>query len=102
MGGEVCGLLCINDEEKSGVVIDNSCVFRIILNSVTEGQARGGGGGTHPDFGYPLQNGLPEQWLLARKRGAVTDPRPLRKGAVRGAFPVGAVVFSLASPRKAS
>ena len=28
----------INDEEKSGVVVDNSCVFRIILNSVKEGQ----------------------------------------------------------------
>ena len=36
------------------------------------------------------------------KRGAVTNPRTLRRGAVRGAFPVGAVVVSLASPRKAS
>ena len=31
---EVCSLLCVNDEEKSGVVVDNSCVFWIILNSV--------------------------------------------------------------------
>ena len=37
-----------------------------------------------------------------KKRGPVTDPRTLRRGAVRGAFPVGAVVVSLASPRKAS
>ena len=36
------------------------------------------------------------------KRGAVTDLRTLRRAAVRGAFPVGAVVVSLASPRKAS
>ena len=36
------------------------------------------------------------------KGGAVTDPRTLRRGAVRGAFPVGAAVVSLASPRKAS
>ena len=38
VSSEVCGLLCINDEEKSGVVVDISCVFRIILNSVREGQ----------------------------------------------------------------
>ena len=62
----------------------------------------GGGGGTHPGLGYPLQNRLPELWLYARKRVAVTDPRTLRKGAVRGAFSVGAVIVSLASPRKAS
>ena len=30
------------------------------------------------------------------------DPRTLRRGAVRGAFPVGDVVISLVSPRKAS
>ena len=30
------------------------------------------------------------------------DPRTLLRGAVRGAFPVGAVIGSLASPRKAS
>ena len=36
------------------------------------------------------------------KGGAVTDPRTLRRGAVRGTFPVGAVVVSLASPRIAS
>ena len=35
---EVCCWSCVNDEEKSGVVVDISCVFRIILNSVTEGQ----------------------------------------------------------------
>ena len=29
------------------------------------------------------------------------DSRAVRKGAVRGAFPVGAVIVSLASPRKA-
>ena len=61
-----------------------------------------GVGCTHPGFGYPLQNRLPGLWLWARKKGAVTDPRTLRRGAVRGAFPVGAVVVSLASPRKAS
>ena len=35
--------------------------------------------------------------------GAVTDSSsPLRRGAVRGAFSVGAVVLGLSSPRKAS
>ena len=32
-------LLCINNDEKSGVVVDNSCIFEIIVNSVSE--ARG-------------------------------------------------------------
>ena len=59
----------------------------------------GGGGGTHLSFGYSLQNGLPELWLYARNEGAVIDPRSLRRGAVRRAFPVWAVVVSLASTR---
>ena len=61
----------------------------------------GGGRGTHPGFGYTLQNGLPELWLEARKEGAVTDLRTLRTGAVKEAFPVGALGVSFASPRKA-
>ena len=40
--------------------------------------------------------------LEKRGGGAVMDPRTLRRGAVRGVFPVGAVLVSLASPRKAS
>ena len=61
----------------------------------------GGGAGTHPGFGYPLQNSR-SCGCIARKEGAVTDLRTLRWGAVRGAFPVRAVVVSFASPRKAS
>ena len=37
-----------------------------------------------------------------RKRGTVTDLSTLRRGAVRGAYSVGAVDFGLSSPRKAS
>ena len=68
--------------------------------------AGGGGGGTHPGFGYPQQNGSRELWLSMRsrqrKRGAVTDPSTLRRGLSEGAYSVGAVVFGLSSPRKAS
>ena len=47
---EVCGLLCVNDEEKSGAVVDISCVFRIILNSVL---------GQRPIFPLPVHNQFP-------------------------------------------
>ena len=62
----------------------------------------GAQGGHSPGFGYPLQNRLPELWLYRLEKGgvAVTDPRTLRRGTVRRAFPVGAVVVSLASQGK--
>ena len=54
-----------------------------------------GGGGTHPGFGYPLQNGSQELWLSTRSR--------LEKGGLlEGAYSVGAAVFGLSNPRKAS
>ena len=57
------------------------------------------GGGTHPDFRYPLQNRPRELWLstwsMLEKGGAVTDPRTLRRGAYEGAYSVGAVVFGM-------
>ena len=62
-----------------------------------------GGGGTHPGFGYPLQNGPRELWLSTQskleKRVSVIDSE---KGAVRGAYSVGAVVLDLSSPRTPS
>ena len=61
----------------------------------------GGGGGHSPWFWVPTAKRTPRAVavdLKKKKRGAVTDPRPLRRGAVRGAFHVGAVVVSLASP----
>ena len=56
-----------------------------------------GGGGTHPGFGYPLKNGPQELWLSMRSR--------LEKkggGLLEGAYSVGAAVFGLSNPRKAS
>ena len=75
-------------------------MYNVMITGLGEGiMSRGG---THPGFGYPLQNRIPELWLWSRKDGAVTDPRTLRRGAVIGAFPVGAVIFGMFSPRKAS
>ena len=60
-----------------------------------------GGGGTHPGFGYPLQNSRSCGCRL--EKGGLSLTQELSGGgSVRGAFPVGAVVVSLASPRKAS
>ena len=53
--------------------------MRVLVNP---GGGGGGGGGTHSGFGYPLQNGLLALWLKARKEGAVTDPRTLRRGGI--------------------
>ena len=54
-----------------------------------------GGGGTHPSFGDPLQNGPSHTVgviaVKARKRGGkvVSDPTTLKTGAVRGGLPCG-------------
>ena len=56
----------------------------------------GGGGGTHPGFRQPLQNGAQELWLsmcyrLGGKKGGVTNQRIFKKGGggvSEGAIPV--------------
>ena len=66
----------------------------------------GRGGGTPPGFGYALEKGAQDLWLSTLSRlensGAVTDPRTLRRGLLKGANSVGAVVFDSSDPRKAS
>ena len=66
------------------------------------GGGGGGGGALTLVLGTHYKTDSRSCGCRLEKRGAVTGPRTLRKGAERGAFPVGAVVVSLASRRKAS
>ena len=60
------------------------------------------GGGHSPWFWVPTAKRTPGAVAVGPKKGGCHRPKNSQEGAVRGAFPVGAVVVSLASPRKAS
>ena len=59
--------------------------------------------GTHPSFGYPLQNGARElclsPWSRLEKGGLSLS---LRRRAVRWVYYLGAVGFGISTPMKAS
>ena len=65
-----------------------------------------GGGVTHPVFEYPIQNGSRELLLSIRSRlekGGLSLTQELTEGGLKeGAYSVGAAVFGLSIPRKAS
>ena len=63
-----------------GKIVD----FLLGFTTIDLGGGGPGGGGTHPGFGYALENGALELWLSTQsrleKRGAVTDLSTLRRG----------------------
>ena len=66
----------------------------------TDPELRPGWGGHSPWFWVPTAKRTPGAVAVGSKRGGCHRPlKNSQKGAVRGAFPVGAVVVSLASQR---